>query len=71
MIVWLLRALGMWLLQRFGAPILDDLLAGDRRGATRRTRRAGMLAVRVAAVFLLACILVLILLIALLIRLLN
>ena len=69
--VWVLRTLGIWLLERFGTEVLRDLRAGNTVGARRRARRLGMLAVRVAAVSLLVVTLLFILLVVLLVRLLS
>lgn len=66
--IWVLRVLGLWLLRRVGAPIVEDLRAGDRRGAGRRVRRAAQVAVFTGGALLLGWILLAVLLMLLLIR---
>ncbi len=66
--IWFLRALGMWLLRRIGAPIVADLRAGDTRSAGRRIRRVGQVAVFTGAALLLGWILLAVLVMLLLLR---
>ncbi len=65
--IWFPRALGLWLLKRVGAPILEDLRTGDTRGAGRRVRRVGQVAVSTGAALLLGWLLLALLVMSLLI----